>query len=79
MNTGLQKDKERWDSMHQKLAESEQYGIETLAELQKQKEQMYKIKDNLQQAENNIDTSNRILKTMSNRQFWMKVISLELA
>jgi len=73
------KEKERWARMHQTLAEAEQSGNETLCELHKQREQMYRVRDNLQQVNVNLDKSDSLIRTMSRRQFWMKVMTLGLA
>lgn len=70
------KQEERFEHMKRTLNEAEQSGIETLEELQRQREKINHCRDSLQQAENNIDKSAGILKTMTNRQFWMKVVTL---
>jgi len=72
----LEKDKERWRQMRQQLAEAEDCGVDTLKRLHDQREQLTRIRDGLVQAEDNIDQANNTLKTMSRRQFWMRVLSL---
>lgn len=60
----------------QQLAECEEHGIDTLNLLYQQREQMLQVKDNLAQADANIDQANGLLQTMSRRQFWIRVLSL---